>query len=440
MYIAVDQAKNTPPTTLALLILTIDLSTITYTPYYWGIYVLVTIHNCWQTLQEPKNHSIMKRLLFALIAISILSGCKRNRQESKVQVDAIPLSTYYKKSELPTAIMGYSLKEGEMEWFAYGPSIWGGKDTVSENNIFRIYSMTKAIASVAVLQLVEQELINLDDPLDELMPEMTAIPILSEKGDLIQARNPITLRNLLTHTSGFGYEFMDPRLQSFDKSEWEYEDMPRLFESGKHWQYGTSLDWVGKVIEKISGEDLETYLRKNITGPLKMNSTWFNVPENLQENIVSWGTRDSIGFQENPRLPAEKVTEYKAGGGLFGSPKDYLTFLVCMLNDGKYEGGQILKPETIKSLSINHLPNNLTINPQGDKHGLAWAIEDSSDEIIRSKGTGYWGGLANSFYSIDNKKDVAIVYFTNFFPFGDEETSNFYKLFEQEVYKKINKK
>lgn len=339
----------------------------------------------------------MKQLLFALITISILLGCNRNRQESKVQVDALPLNTYFQKSELPTAIMGYSSTEGEMEWFAYGPSIWGGKDTVSESNIFRIYSMTKAITSVAALQLVEQELIDLDDPLDQLMPEMTAIPILSEKGELIKARNPITLRNLLTHTSGFGYESMDPSLQSFNKSEWEYEDMPRLFESGEHWQYGTSLEWVGKVIEKISGEDLETYLRKNITGPLKMNSTWFNVPENMLENVVSWGTRDSIGFQENPRLPAKKVTEYNAGGGLFGSPKDYLTFLVCMLNDGKYEGGQILKPETIKSLSINHLPNNLTINAQGNKHGLAWAIVDSSDEIIRSKGTGYWGGLANSF-------------------------------------------
>ena len=356
----------------------------------------------------------MKKLIFALITISILTSCKTKKQESKVVIDALPLKTYFQNSTLPAAIMGYSSKEGEMEWYAFGPSVWGGKDTINQNNIFRIYSMTKAIASVATLQLVEQDLIGLDDPLDELMPEMTTIPILTKTGELIQANNTITLRHLLTHTSGFGYEFIDPRLQSFDKSEWEYEDLPRLFEAGELWQYGTSLDWVGKIIEKISGENLETYLRANVTGPLKMNSTWFNVPENLKENIVSWGKRDSIGFHEYPRIPSESVTEYSAGGGLFSSPKDYLTFLVCMMNNGKYDGGQILNPEAVELMSHNHLPNGLTINAGGksmesDTHGLAWAIEDSEDEVLRSKGSAYWSGLANSNFSIDKEKAVVVV-------------------------------
>jgi CubicO group peptidase (beta-lactamase class C family) len=378
--------------------------------------------------------SIMKKILVALLTISILTGCKAKKQESEVAIDTIPLKTYFQNSTLPAAIMGYGTKEGKMEWYAYGPGVWGGKDTITENNIFRIYSMTKAIASVAALQLVEQGLIGLDDPLDELMPEMTSIPILTKNGTLIKADNPITLRNLLTHTSGFGYEFKDGRLQAFDKKGWEYEDMPRLFEAGKEWHYGTSLDWVGKIIEKVSGENLETYLRKNVTGPLKMNSTWFNVPENLKENIVSWGARDSTGFQKYPRIPRAPVTEFSAGGGLFGSPKDYLTFLVCMMNNGNYEGGQILKPETVELMSRNHLPNELTSNAEGDTHGLAWAIEDSEDEVLRSRCSGYWGGLANSYYSIDEEKNVSIVYFTNFFPYGDKETYDFYKLFERQVY------
>ncbi|CAM4282429.1 serine hydrolase domain-containing protein [Gillisia hiemivivida] len=376
----------------------------------------------------------MKKILFALITISILTACKTQKQESTVIVDALPLKTYFQNSTLPAAVMGYGTKEGKMEWYAFGPSVWDGKDSINENNIFRIYSMTKAIASVAALQLVEQGLIGLDDPLDKLMPEMTNIPILTKDGELIEATNTITLRHLLTHTSGFGYEFMDGRLRTFDKKGWEYEDMPKLFEAGERWQYGTSLDWVGKIIEKISGENLETYLRKNVTGPLKMNSTWFNVPENLKENIVSWGKRDSIGFQKYPRIPSAPVAEYSAGGGLFGSPKDYLTFLVCMMNNGKYDGGQILKPETVELISMNHMPNDLSSNAEGDTHGLAWAIEDSDDEVLRSRGSGYWSGLANSYYSIDEEKNTAIVYFTNFFPFGDKETYNFYRLFEQKVY------
>ena len=392
----------------------------------------------------------MKKLLLSILIVSILAGCNTEKQESKKVIDSVQLSAYFENNDLPAAIMGYCTKDGKMEWKAFGPSIWGGKDTINENNIFRIYSMTKAIASVAALQLVEQDLIGLDEPLNELMPEMTAIPILTEKGGLIEAKKVITLRHLLTHTAGFGYDFLDPRLQAFDRKGWKYDDLPRLFEPGERWQYGTNLDWVGKIIEKISGLDLETYLRKNVTGPLKMNSTWFNVPDNLKENIVSWGVRDSIGFQEYPRIPSEPVAEYNAGGGLFGSPKDYLTFLGCMMNNGKYDGGQIIKPETVEMMFKNQLPNKLTLNynlPKGglpatmgrfpdesDTYGLAWAIENSEDELIRTKGSVYWSGIANSYYTLDKDKGIALVYFTQFLPFNDKVSYDFYRLFEKEVY------
>lgn len=392
----------------------------------------------------------MKQLLFVLFIISIFIGCKTEKPERNLVVDELRLKTYFQNSRLPAALMGYSTKDGKLGWYAFGPSVWGGKDTINENNIFRIYSMTKAIASVAALQLVESGLIGLDDPLDILMPEMTSIPILTTNGDLVAASKPITLRNLLTHTAGFGYEFFDKRLQEFDKTGWEYEDLPRLFEAGEKWHYGRNTDWVGKIVEKISGETLENYFRKNITGPLKMNSTWFNVPDNLKENIVSWGVRDSIGFQEYTRIPAEPVTEFIAGEGLFGSPKDYLTFLECIMNYGKYDGGQILKSETVELLFKNALPNDLTLNfdipeeglpeseglfpDESDNFSLAWAIENSNDETVRTKGTLYWAGVLNSYYSLDKDKGVIIVYFTQFLPFNDKVSYDFYRLFEKEVY------
>jgi len=396
----------------------------------------------------------MKQLLFALIIISIVTGCKTEKQESKVVINELPLKTYFQNSHLPALIMGYSNREGKMDWYAFGPSVWGGKDTINENNIFRIFSMTKAIGSVAALQLVEKGLIGLDDPLDKLMPEMTSIPILTAEGQLVKANKTITLRNLLTHTAGFGYDFLDNRLQKFDKTGWEYDDLPRLFEAGEKWQYGTNLDWVGKVIEKVSGENLETYLRKNITGPLKMNSTWFNVPENLKNKIVSWGVKDSIGFNEYPRLPAEKVTEFSAGGGLFSSPKDYMTFLKCIMNNGKYDGGEILKIESIESMFNNQLQNGLMISfnateggmvdtsgefpDNSDVHSLSWAIENSKDETVRTKGSAYWAGIANSYYTLDKDKGIAIVYFTQFLPFNDKVSYDFYRLFEKEVYNSLN--
>ncbi|MGC1206076.1 MAG: serine hydrolase domain-containing protein [Flavobacteriaceae bacterium] len=398
----------------------------------------------------------MKKLLFALIAISILTGCKTEKEGSKVVINVSPLKTYFQNSNLPAGIMGFSTREGKIGWYAFGPSIWGGKDTINENNIFRIYSMTKAIASVAALQLVEKGLIGLDAPLDELMPEMTSIPILTKEGELVKASKTITLRNLLTHTAGFGYDFFDDQLQKFDTTGWEYDDLPRLFEAGEKWHYGRNTDWVGKIVEKISGKNLEDYFRENITGPLKMNSTWFNVPENLKENIVSWGTRDSSGFKEYPRIPVAPVSEFIAGEGLFGSPKDYLTFLNCIMNYGKYDGGQILKSETVELMFKNALPKDLTLNfdlpdeglpetlghfpDESDLFSLSWAIENSNDEMVRTKGSVYWAGVANSYYTLDKDKGIAIVYFTQFLPFNDKVSYDFYRLFEKEVYTSLNTK
>lgn len=393
-----------------------------------------------------KNH-----ILFSVIVL-LTFGCQKNQTKSS---DSI-LKEYFDSGSIPSAIMGSIDDEGHTTWHAFGPSIWAGKDTVTADHIFRIFSMTKAIASVAALQLVERDLVGLDDPLNELMPEMTSIPVLTEDGELVETDKAITLRLLLNHTAGFGYDLFDPRLQAFDRTGWKYEDLPRLFEPGSRWHYGTNTDWVGKIIEKISGQDLETYFRENITGPLEMNSTWFNVPDNLTAKIVSWGARDSTGFQEYQRIPQEPVTVFSAGGGLFGSAKDYLTFLECIINDGKYEGGQILKPETVEMMLENQLPDSLTLDfgipeeglpttvtrflDESDTYGLAWAIEDSEDEMVRPKGSVYWAGYANSYFTLDKKNGVAIVYFTQFFPFNDKESFDFYKLFEKEVYAGINNK
>ncbi len=395
----------------------------------------------------------MKKLLLSIMIISTFLGCRTEKKEIEKEKEASQLRAYFEKSTLPAAIMGYTTRDGGMEWSAFGPSIWSGKDTIRANNIFRIFSMTKAIASVAAMQLVEKGLLGLDDPLNELMPEMTSIPILKEDGELYFSEASITLRHLLTHTSGFGYDFISPRLGNFKPESWEYEDKPRLFEPGLRWHYGTSTDWVGKIIEKVSEQDLETYLREHVTGPLGMNSTWFNVPDSLTQKIVSWGTRDSTGFKEYERIPRQPVTSFNAGGGLFSSPSDYLTFLKCILNDGKFDNGQILQPESVEMMFKNQLPSAMSMDhnlpdeglpenvgrfmDESDTYGLAWAIENSEDEKVRARGSAYWAGIANSYYTVDKKNEIAIVYFTQFFPFNDKESYDFYRLYENEVFSNL---
>lgn len=181
-----------------------------------------------------------------------------------------------------------------------------------------------------------------------------------------------------------------------------------------------------------------------------MDATWFNVPENMQHRIVSWGVKDSTGIQENPRLPEATATTFSGGGGLYGSPKDYLTFLTCLINYGEYDGGQLLKKETVELMLEDNLPedvnlrydvfeNNVmshagTFGDESDRWGLAWALESNEDERIRPQGVAYWAGAANTYYTLDPENGTAIVYFTQYFPFNDKTSYDFYRLYEQTVY------
>ena len=398
----------------------------------------------------------MKNFIFFALITFLIFGCQRNKTESSDST----LKNYYDSSSIPAAVLGSIDADGKTTWHRFGPSIWEDSTTVvTENSIFRLYSITKAITSVAALQLVEKGLIGLDDPLNELMPEMVAIPILDEDGNLFQSDEVITLRQLLTHTSGFGLKLFSSRLYNFNPESWVYEDQPRLFQPGTSFAYGTGLNWAGKVVEKLSGQDLEIYFRENITGPLKMDETWFNVPEELSEQIVTLGGRDSSGIVNAwLRIPQEPVTTYEGEGGLFGSSSDYLKFLHCILNYGKYDGGQLLKRETVELMLKDNLPKD--IRPQidqfdnggfigytgglfedmkNDSWGFGWFIElDEND--IRPVNSAYWAGAGNSYYTIDLENKIAMICFSNYFPANDKEAYDFYKLYESEIYKKIKDK
>ena len=221
--------------------------------------------------------------------------------------------------------------------------------------------MTKALGSVAALQLVEQGKITLDEPLDEYLPEMSSIKILSKENQIVNPPKSITLRHLLTHTAGFGYGFTSMKLSKWDelKNEigWNFNHRPRMFESGTSYMYGTNIDWVGRLVEKISGMNLEDYFRDYITGPLEMNSTGFNVPDDLEKLVVSSVKRNKESKELNKNKYSKRATtqNFNAGGGLSSSPKDYGKFLVCILNKGKVSGVEILKEETFDLMNTPQL-------------------------------------------------------------------------------------
>ncbi len=360
-----------------------------------------------------------------------------------------------KTNDLPAVVAIAINSKNQKRSYTFGKAVWTENEPVTTNHIFRIASMTKLITSIAAMQLVEKGLIGLDDDLTLILPEMSQIPILSN-GKLIQAKNPITLRHLLTHTAGFGYKgATDKELTEFDESKWEYKDSPRRFESGTQFLYGSSTNWVGKLVEKISKMDLENYFRQNITGPLGMNRTWFNVPDSLKKYIVSWGLRGSDGKQalkeSADRIPTTIVTDFRGDGGLYSSPEDYTLLLKCLLNDGTLGNVKLLKKKTILEMTKNQIGSISIHNPNAyfdpgnccnfngitsptTTWGLAWLIDNEDKPYGRKAGTVLWGGARNTFFYIDFKSGIAASIYTQHRPFNHPATTGLFEKFSEIIY------
>jgi len=396
----------------------------------------------------------VKEFILLIVSIALVS-CTQDK--------TIDINSLSKQYDIPSAVMGKINKDGTSQFYSFGPSRWDRNDTINERSIYRIASMTKAIAVVAALQLVEQNKITLDEPLDDILPEMSSIKILDSNNQLVSPKTSITLRHLLTHTAGFGYWFTSNRLKNWSKIkeeiDWDYDYQPRLFESGSSFMYGTNIDWVGVLIEKVSGMNLEDYLRENVTGPLGMDSTWFNVPENLHPLLVGSLSRDRKNNEltKNEFKAPNKVEKFNAGGGLYSSAEDYGKFLLCMLNKGKHQNGQLINEETFDLMNTPQLSEfkqiwrnvdvpTIDINARGDKDSfmdsfdnwtLAWAYDENSE--VRPKGTAYWAGYFNTYFTIDFKNEFALVYMSQLLPFNDYNSYNLFTSFEEEIYNQQSK-
>lgn len=388
----------------------------------------------------------------------ILASCKKENSKSfpsQEEVTAL-MNEAVINSDLPAVVAIAVNKNGEKIIYQYGKAIWVEDAKITTEHIFRIYSMTKLVTSIAALQCVENGLIGLDDDLADVLPEMCKIPILSD-GKLIEPKNKITLRHLLTHTSGFGYSGATVKVDGLNNEDWNYEDAPRHFESGTDFLYGTSTDWAGKLVEKLTGITLEEYFKEHITKPLGMSRTFFNVPDSLHSLIVSKGHRGDDGQQElteSPnRIPKRKVSYFSGGGGLFSTPSDYTKLLQCLLNEGKYSNGRIIKKETISEMVKNQI-GDISLNPEGwyfdsgsccnfnglmdenSKWGLAFMIDGNSKSYGRQAGTVLWGGYMNTYFYIDFKSGIAASIYSQHIPFNHYETTSLFDRFSQIIYSK----
>lgn len=335
---------------------------------------------------------------------------------------------------------------------------------VRVDSIFQIASMTKAITTVAALQLVEQGKVDLAEPIARHLPQLANLNVLEGfdaggKPLLRPARTPLTLRHLLTHTSGLCYDTWDGDMFRYmsqkSTAEPARQPGPLMFEPGQRWQYGQGLDWAGRLVESISGSTLEDYFQQKILRPLGMEDTSYILPPAKFDRLVSRHHRAANGeLQEDERkMPAPPET-FNGGGGLYSTAGDYVRFMQMILNHGMGpNNGRILQPETVKSMMANQIgdlsagkmksfkpgmSSDVDIQPgQIEKWGLGFLINTTPYSGGRSAGSLAWAGLSNTFYWIDPKRRLCAVILMQYLPFVDKEAIGLLDEFERVVYRKL---
>ena len=330
------------------------------------------------------------------------------------------------------------------------------------DTIFRIASMTKAVTSVAVMQLVEAGKIKLDDPAGRYLPAIAAAQVLdhvdAKTGQAVMRppKSPVTIRELLSHSSGYVYDRWDRVLHEYrDKvlasgvTPADFKE-PLMFDPGTKWEYGTSTAWLGRLVEKVSGETLEQYSQKNILKPLGMDDTSYDVALKKQSRLTTLHQRGENGaLTEMPQGSLEPVKVYRGDGGLYSTAPDYAKFTRMILGGGQLGKVRILRAESVAMMGQNQigaltlpefkstlLSQSLDGHVPGELHkfGLGFALTTQQVPGGRAVGSMAWAGLDNTYFWIDPVNKVTGVIMMQLLPFLDRDALDALTSFERAVY------
>ncbi|MBV8523963.1 MAG: beta-lactamase family protein, partial [Acetobacteraceae bacterium] len=369
------------------------------------------------------------------------------------------------RGDVPGVVAMAATPAGLVYQGAFGRRSLPDGAAMTPDTVFWIASMTKAITSAAAMLLVEQGRLALDRPIADILPELAAPHVLegfdaAGEPRLRPARRPITLRHLITHTAGFVYDIWSPEMGRYMEKKGipgiiscqnAALDLPLTFDPGDRWDYGINIDWVGKAVERVSGQTLGDYFAEHLFGPIGMTDTGFRLTPEHRARLAGMHARGANGTLEPIAFELPQEPEFQmGGGGLYGTAGDYLAFQRLFLNAGRADGKQVLSPQTVRLMSENAIgalevqllrtavpaySNDAEFFPgMVKKWGLGFMISTAQVPGGRSPGSLAWAGLGNTYFWIDPAKGVAGVILMQLIPFADPKALALFVAFEKALY------
>ena len=398
-------------------------------------------------------------------AIPRLTSAQGNATAARTRIDAV-LRQGVDGKDVPGVVAMAATDKDLFYEGAFGVRALDQSTPMTLDTVFRIASMTKAITSVAAMQLVEQGKLKLEEPVPNIDPALGSPQVLegfdaSGAPRLRPARRPVTLRHLLTHTAGFTYDVWNGDMGRYLKTaglpsratgKVASIRAPLSFDPGDRWEYGINTDWVGRLVEATSGQTLDAYFRDKIFGPLGMKDSGYVVSAEQRARQARVHLRQADGtLVLQPFETAPVNPEFWSGGGpLYSTARDYLTFVRMLLHGGTFNGARLLRPETVTLMAQNHtgqipagvlktyapaLSNDVDFFPGAEiRWGLGYMLNVGPGPNGRSAGTVSWGGIFNTYYWLDPARKVAGLIMTQILPFADPRALKLYGQFERAVY------
>ncbi len=402
----------------------------------------------------------MSRLacLLPFLVVAVISAAASLPRQA-----ATDLSTFLKgvteRGDVPGVVVAVVGKDGVLYHEAFGKSRTLSNTPMAKDTIFSMASMTKPVTSVAIMLLVDEGKLKLDDDVAKYLPKYKNPLVIStfNEADATYetrpAKRPITIRHLLTHTSGIGYAVGSAMITKIAANTKKTElDLPLQFDPGESWAYGPSTRVLGDVVEAISGQKLDAFLEARILGPLGMRDTSYLVPAAKYARVVAVNTRGTDGKLVEQPMPATLPATVQGDAGLYGTAGDYGLFLRMLLNRGTLNGKRILSQQSVKTMlepntgsvvvkeqqSVNlALSRNFPSGAGKDKWGLGFQLASEKLPNRRSPGSGTWAGVFNTHFFIDPSRELGVIVMMQTLPFYDDTSMKVYAGAEEAIYRYV---